>query len=117
MTIEDQGSSYLNEKAMEAEAARLDPAPSAVEIAHDRSTQLMNNLTTQALDQLRQFRDDTDALMVALTKRHDAIVSAIDEHASRVGQVIMAKEIMAEQTQKMKEMFAPVQAVMTQSNQ
>lgn len=92
----------------------LDPAPTAVEMAHERSAQLMNNLTTQALDQLRQFRDDTDALMVALTKRHDAIVSAIDEHASRVGQVILAKEIMAEQTQKMKEMFAPVQAVMTQ---
>lgn len=93
---------------------RLDPAPSAVEMAHERSAQLMNNLTSQALDQLRQFRDDTDALMVALTKRHDAIVSAIDEHASRVGQVIEAKAIMAEQTQRMKEMFAPVQAVVTQ---
>lgn len=93
---------------------RLDPAPSPVDLAHQRSAQLMDNLTSQALDQLRQFRDDTDALMVALTKRHDAIVSAIDEHASRVGQVIEAKAIMAEQTQKMKEMFAPVQAVMTQ---
>lgn len=92
----------------------LDPAPSAVEIAHDRSTQLMNNLTSQALDQLRQFRDDTDALMVALTKRHDAIVSAIDEHASRVSEVIECKKVMAEHTDKLKAMFAPVQAVMTQ---
>lgn len=108
----ERNNEILDEVARKTQT--FDPAPTAVEIAHDRSTQLMNNLTTQALDQLRQFRDDTDALMVALTKRHDAIVSAIDEHASRVGQVIMAKEIMAEQTQKMKEMFAPVQAVMTQ---
>lgn len=93
---------------------KYDPAPNPVDIAHQRSQQLMDNLTTQALDQLRAFRDDTDALMVALTKRHDAIVSAIDEHASRVASVIEAKVIMAEQTQKMKEMFAPVQAVMTQ---
>lgn len=96
------------------QSEKLDPAPSPVDLAHQRSAQLMDNLTSQALDQLRQFRDDTDALMVALTKRHDAIVGAIDEHASRVASVIAAKEIMAEQTQKMKEMFAPVQAVMTQ---
>src|SRR5688572_71517 len=50
---------------------RLDPAPSPVDIAHERSATLMTNLTSQALDQLRQFRDDTDALMIALTKRHD----------------------------------------------
>lgn len=93
---------------------RLDPAPHPVDLAHERSAQLMQALTSQALDQLRQFRDDTDALMVALTKRHDAIVSAIDEHASRVASVIEAKQIMAEQTQKMKEMFAPVQAVITE---
>lgn len=93
---------------------RLDPAPTAVEIAHERSAQLMTNLTSQALDQLRQFRDDTDGLMIALTKRHDMIVSLVDRHASDVACVIAAKEIMAEQTQKMKEMFAPVQAVMTQ---
>ena len=93
---------------------RLDPAPHPVDLAHQRSAQLMDALTTQALDQLRQFRDDTDALMVALTKRHDAIVSAIDEHASRVAAVIESKQIMAEQAVKLKEMFAPVQAVMTQ---
>jgi hypothetical protein len=96
------------------QSENLDPAPHPVDVAHQRSAQLMDNLTSQALDQLRQFRDDTDALMVALNKRHDAIVSAIDEHASRVASVIEAKKIMAEQTQKMKEMFAPVQAVITE---
>ena len=93
---------------------KLDPAPHPVDLAHQRSTQLMDNLTSQALDQLRQFRDDTDALMVALTKRHDAIVGAIDEHAARVASVIESKVIMAEQTSKLKDMFSPVQAVISQ---
>lgn len=92
----------------------LDPAPHPVDLAHKRIEQFVDNLTSQGLDELRQFRDDTDALMVALTKRGDAITHAAAEHAANIAAVIESKKIMAEQTQKMKEMFAPVQAVMTQ---
>lgn len=94
----------------------LDPAPHPVDLAHARIEQFVQNLTGQALDELRQFRDDTDALMVALTKRNDAIVAAAADHAANVAAVIESKKIMAEQTQKMKEMFAPVQAVISQGD-
>lgn len=95
------------------EPERLDPAPNPVDLAHQRIEQFVENLTSQGLDELRKFRDDTDALMIALRKRGEAITHAAAEHAVNVSAVIEAKTIMAEQTQKMKEMFAPVQAVIS----
>lgn len=99
-----------------AQTFTSDPAPDPISLAEDRATQLVNNLTSQATDQLRQFRDDTDALMLGLQKNERLLISAIEEHAQRVGSVIESKVIMAEQMKKLQELFAPVTPVLTQLN-
>ena len=96
------------------EVKTFDPAPHPVDLAHKRIEQFIDNLTSQGLDELRRFRDETDALMAALTKRGEALTHAAAEHAHNVASVLESKAIMAEQTSKLKELFSPVQAVITE---
>jgi hypothetical protein len=93
-----------------------DPAPDPVAIAEERTTQFVGNMTSQALNELRQQRDETDALMEAMKKNDKLLQAAINEHAERVASVIASKVIIAEQLGHLRELFAPVTPVLTQLN-
>jgi hypothetical protein len=97
-------------------AGAMDPAPDPVTIAADRTSHLVGNMTSQALDELRQQRDETDALMEAIRKNDKLLQTAIVEHAGRVTAVIASKVVIAEQLGKLRELFAPVMPVLTQLN-
>lgn len=106
--------------AIDLDAAQMaeshDPAPDPVAIAQERTAQLVGNMTSQALDELRQQRDETDALMVAITANDRLLQAAINEHAARVASVIASKVIIAEQLGHLRELFAPMTPVLTQLN-
>src|SRR4051812_17138991 len=61
-----------------------DPAPDPVAIAQERTEQFVGNMTSQALNELRLQRDETDALMEAIKKNDKLLQAAINEHAERV---------------------------------
>lgn len=98
------------------QGAYSDPAPDPVAIAEERTAQHVGNMTSQALNELRQQRDETDALMEAMKKNDKLLQAAINEHAQRVSSVIASKVIIAEQLGHLRELFAPVTPVLTQLN-
>jgi hypothetical protein len=85
-------------------------------IAEEHTAQHVGNMTSQALNELRQQRDETDALMEAIKKNDKLLQAAINEHAQRVSSVIASKVIIAEQLGHLRELFAPVTPVLTQLN-
>jgi hypothetical protein len=93
-----------------------DPAPDPVAIAQERTEQFVGNMTSQALNELRLQRDETDALMEAIKKNDKLLQAAINEHAERVASVIASKAIIGEALEKLRELFAPVTPVLTQLN-
>jgi hypothetical protein len=93
-----------------------DPAPDPVTIATERTSQHVGGMTSMALNELRKQRDETDALMEAITKNDRLLQVAINEHAARVSSVITSKVIIGEALEKLRELFAPVTPVLTQLN-
>jgi hypothetical protein len=86
---------------------QIDPAPDPVDVARDRTTELVNNMSRSALDQLRQMRDQADDLMRAITARDDAIKAQIVEQAVFVADAIAAKVIITDALLKLQGKFQP----------
>ena len=59
---------------------KVDPAPSAEGVAKERMEQLLANITTSTLNELRELRDEIDNLIRTVQARHDIILNACYQH-------------------------------------
>jgi hypothetical protein len=88
-----------------AEGERRDPAPSAQMIAEERAQQLVTNISSQMLGELRSLREQIDGLMVDMNERRDMIREAIRSHAEFAETAIQHKIIIAESVAKLRAEF------------
>src|SRR5919106_3643923 len=84
---------------------RSDPAPSAPAIAEERAQQLVANISSQMLGELRSLRDQIDDLMRDMNERRELIREAIRAHAEFAETAIQHKIIMAESVGKLRDEF------------
>jgi hypothetical protein len=84
---------------------RADPAPSAPAIAEERAQQLVANISSQMLGELRSLRDQIDDLMRDTNERRDLIREAIRAHAEFAETAIQHKIIIAESVGKLRAEF------------
>jgi hypothetical protein len=73
--------------------ANYDPAPTAEGVAKERMEQLLANITTSTLNELRELRDEIDNLIRTVQARHDTILNACYQHVDYSTSTIMCKEI------------------------
>jgi hypothetical protein len=84
---------------------RSDPAPSASAIAEERAQQLISNISSQMLGELRTLREQIDDLMQDMNERRDLIREAIRSHAEFAETAIQHKIIIAESVAKLRGEF------------
>ena len=84
---------------------RPDPAPSAPAIAEERAQQLVANISSQMLGELRTLREQIDDLMRDMNERRDLIREAIRSHAEFAETAIQHKIIIAESVAKLRTEF------------
>ena len=84
---------------------RPDPAPSAPAIAEERAQQLVTNISSQMLGELRSLREQIDELMADMNERRDMIREAIRAHAEFAESSIQHKIIIAESVAKLRAEF------------
>lgn len=94
-------SSVLNQP----EDSRPDPAPSAPAVAEERAQQLVTNISSQMLGELRSLREQIDDLMRDMNERRDLIREAIRAHAEFAETAIQHKLIIAESVAKLRVEF------------
>lgn len=82
-----------------------DPAPSAEDVAQERLSALLANVTTTTLDQLRELRDEIDNLMNAIKMRDELINNAFKEHVAYASNAIKMKDIVKESISSIKHDF------------
>jgi hypothetical protein len=82
-----------------------DPAPSAPAIAEERAQQLLTNISSQMLGELRSLREQIDGLMGDMIERRDLISEAIRSHAEFAETAIQHKIIIAESVAKLRTEF------------
>lgn len=87
--------------------AARDPAPDPVALAEDRAHQLVGNISTHALDQLREGRDRLDDLMRGIDARAKALHGGIVELAQFSAEAIAAKVIIADALMQLTERIRP----------
>jgi hypothetical protein len=85
--------------------ARPDPAPSAPAIAEEHAQQLVANISSQMLGELRGLREQIDGLMRDMNERRDLISEAIRSHAEFAETAIQHKIIIAESVGKLRAEF------------
>jgi hypothetical protein len=84
---------------------RPDPAPSAPAIAEERAQQLIANISSQMLGELRSLREQIDDLMRETNERRKLIGEAIRAHAEFAETAIQHKIIIAESVSKLRAEF------------
>ena len=84
---------------------RPDPAPSAPAIAEERAQQILTNISSQMLGELRGLREQIDGLMRDMIERRDMISEAIRSHAEFAETAIQHKIIIAESVAKLRTEF------------
>jgi hypothetical protein len=82
-----------------------DPAPSAPAIAEERAQQLIANISSQMLGELRSLREQIDDLMRDMNERRELIREAIKAHAEFAETAIQHKIIIAESVTKLRANF------------
>ncbi len=82
-----------------------DPAPSVPAIAEERAQQLLTNISSQMLGELRALREQIDGLMGDMIERRDLISEAIRSHAEFAETAIQHKIIIAESVAKLRTEF------------
>jgi hypothetical protein len=82
-----------------------DPAPSAPAIAEERAQQLVTNISSQMLGELRSLREQIDELMRDMNERREMIREAIRAHAEFAESSIQHKIIIAESVAKLRAEF------------
>jgi hypothetical protein len=87
------------------EGDKHDPAPSAPVIAEERAQQLVTNISSQMLGELRSLREQIDDLMRDTNERRDMIREAIRSHAEFAETAIQHKIIIAESVSKLRAEF------------
>lgn len=87
------------------EDSRPDPAPSAPAVAEERAQQLITNISSQMLGELRSLREQIDDLMRDMNERRDLIREAIRAHAEFAETAIQHKLIIAESVAKLRVEF------------
>jgi hypothetical protein len=85
-----------------AQDQRSDPAPTASAIAEERAQQLVSNISSQMLGELRTLREQIDDLMQDMNERRDLIREAIRSHAEFAESAIQHKIIIAESVAKLR---------------
>lgn len=81
------------------------PAPSAPAIAEERAQQLVTNISSQMLGELRSLREQIDDLMRDMNERRELIRDAIRAHAEFAETAIQHKIIIAESVSKLRAEF------------
>jgi len=89
----------------QATTAHPDPAPSAPALAQERVQMMLANISNPTLSELRDLREQIDALMRDMNERRDMISEAIRSHAEFSETTIQAKMIIAESISKMRAAF------------
>jgi hypothetical protein len=82
-----------------------DPAPSVPAIAEERAQQLVSNISSQMLGELRSLREQIEDLMRDMNERRDLIHEAIRAHAEFAETAIQHKIIIAESVGKLRADF------------
>jgi flagellar biosynthesis GTPase FlhF len=82
-----------------------DPAPSPQAIAEERAQQLIANISSQMLGELRSLREQIDDLMRDMNERRQLIREAIRSHAEFAETAIQHKIIIAESVAKLRAEF------------
>jgi hypothetical protein len=82
-----------------------DPAPSPQAIAEERAQQLVTNISSQMLGELRSLREQIDDLMRDTNERRELIREAIRSHAEFAETAIQHKIIIAESVAKLRAEF------------
>jgi hypothetical protein len=88
-----------------AQDQRPDPAPSAPAVAEERAQQLVANISSQMLGELRSLREQIDDLMRDMNERRELISEAIRSHAEFAETAIQHKIIIAESVGKLRAEF------------
>lgn len=82
-----------------------DPAPTVPAIAEERAQQLVSNISSQMLGELRSLREQIDDLMRDMNERRDLIREAIRAHAEFAETAIQHKIIIADSVTKLRADF------------
>jgi hypothetical protein len=91
--------------ADQAASDQSDPAPSAPAIAEERAQQLVSNISSQMLGELRSLREQIDDLMRDMNERRELLREAIRAHAEFAETAIQHKIIIAESVTKLRANF------------
>lgn len=101
----DQAAEMLTQANKFIPKSSYDPAPSAEDVAQERLSALLANVTTTTLDQLRELRDEIDNLMNAIKMRDELINNAFKEHVAYASNAIKMKDIVKESISSIKHDF------------
>lgn len=82
-----------------------DPAPPASAIATERAHQLVSNISSTTIDELRKLRDQIDELMRDIHQRRDLITDAIKAHAQFAESTVNAKTVIADGLATLRDQF------------
>jgi len=97
------GSESASDQPMRGQ--RSDPAPSAPAIAEERAQQLITNISSQMLNELRSLREQIDDLMRDTNERRDMIREAIRAHAEFAETAVQHKIVIGESVAKLRAEF------------
>jgi hypothetical protein len=84
---------------------RPDPAPSATAIAEERAQQLVANISSEMLGELRSLREEIVDLMNEVSQRGDLLREAIRTHTEFAESSMQHKTIIAEAVAKLRAEF------------
>lgn len=103
-----QVASAVEEATAEAVAEKngTDPAPSPLDITHDRAERVMQDVTDHSLLHMTMMRDEVDEMMRDIRTGHDAIVAAMREHARIAVKAVELKEIATTYMASLREQIA-----------
>jgi hypothetical protein len=93
------------EQAVSEPAESADLAPSQQAVATEHAHTLVTSITTNALGELRQLRDQIDGLIKNVSDRRDLLVDAITRHAEFADAAIAHKVIISEHIVRMRAEF------------
>lgn len=102
----EAGMQKIVEEQRQAPPANLpDPAPPASTIATERAHQLITNISSTTIDELRKLRDQIDELMRDIHSRRDLITDAIKAHAQFAESTVNAKTVIADGLATLRDQF------------
>src|SRR6185369_663669 len=84
----------------------MDPAPSEHDIAMNRLSELMGQVSDAAVIELRRLRDDIDATIRQIQNKHEELTGDFRHHVNCVVESLKFREIASDHLNSVRSRFA-----------